>query len=297
MNAFVINVDEVDDLISDRVVDEYWQRGYWRSPQLLSTEKIERLRRAHERLWSGDYDHEIASNYGLPKEPAHPADLRQQCNSFWLNDEIREVVTSPIIGKIGAKLMRVDCARLWHDQAILKPPLAATRPAEGARPNVGWHQDYGYWTCADSVNMCTAWVALQDTDLHNGGMRTITGSHKWGLIADSHQFMSQTLDEDAARFASFATSEWIDEPCTLVAGSASFHHALTFHGSGENRSTLPRLSVVAHMMPDGTGYRSGQLQHPNQVFLGPSARDGQPFDGPYFPVMWPPASTTVRRQG
>ena len=41
-----------------------------------------------------------------------------QFNAFWLNDEIRRAVTSPILGGIGARLMGVESVRLWHDQAI-----------------------------------------------------------------------------------------------------------------------------------------------------------------------------------
>lgn len=285
--TFIVSPDNIDSIVTDAVVAEYWERGYWTSPKLLSDDAILRLRAAHARLWAGDFDHEIASQYGPPKPQADPGDLRQQCNAFWLNDEIRRVVTSPVLGRIGARLMRSRRALLWHDQAILKPGADAAAGC-GAKPNVGWHQDYAYWQCCDTTNMVTAWVALQDTDLDNGGMRTIVGSHRWGLIPESNQFFAQNLDGDAARFAAIAKGDWIDEPCVLPAGAASFHHALTFHGSGANQRPEPRLSVVAHMMPDGAAYRSGRLKHPNMVFLGPDARDGQKFEGPYWPQMWPP---------
>ena len=26
--------------------------------------------------------------------------------------------------------------------------------------NIGWHQDYAHWQCADKDHFCTAWVAL-----------------------------------------------------------------------------------------------------------------------------------------
>ena len=35
----------------------------------------------------------------------------------------------------------------------------------------------------------------------------------------------------------------------------------------------------------------GSQYHPTMVFLGPDARTGQPFAGPYWPVMWPPDGT------
>ncbi len=85
----VMGVD-LDALITAAVLDEYWECGYWISPKLFDDEQIARLRQAHERMWSGDFDYEIPSQYGIRKaDPASPA-VRQQCNAFWLLDEVRQ---------------------------------------------------------------------------------------------------------------------------------------------------------------------------------------------------------------
>lgn len=107
------------------------------------------------------------------------------------------------------------------------------------------------------------------------------------MIADSNTFNVYDLESLAERYAAQGGGPWLDEPCVLKAGQASFHHALTFHGSGPNTSDAPRLSVVAHLMPGNTHYRAGQPWHPNAVFLGPDAVDGQPFVGSYWPQLWP----------
>jgi ectoine hydroxylase-related dioxygenase (phytanoyl-CoA dioxygenase family) len=274
-------------MLTQANIDEYWERGYWVSPKLFDDEQIARLRAAHERLWAGQHDHLVPPQYGVTAvDPASPR-ARQQCNAFWLNDEIRRAVTSPILGEIGAQLMGVPSVRLWHDQAIYKPGTAGQETTNAG--NIGWHQDYGYWQASSSTNMCTAWVALQDTDLTNGGMRTIVGSHKWGLVEGSDGFGVKELESAAARFASLGGGQWLDEPCLLQAGQVSFHHCLTFHGSGPNLTDQPRMCVVAHMMPADTVYREGRQWHPNLVFLGPNAHDGQPFSGDYWPVLWPVA--------
>ena len=286
MSGGIPTLQQLDGLITDQVVDQYWERGYWISPKLFSDAEIDRLRAAHERLWAGDYDHPIPSQYGLHNADLSSPKLRQQLNGFWLNDEIRRAVTSPRLGLIAARLMKVDSVRLWHDQVLYKPGTGAG--AETNLGNVGWHQDYGYWKSSSTTNLVTAWVALQDTDLNNGGMRTIVGSHQWGVIEDSDAFGIKDLEELARGFESKGSSPWLDEPCILKAGQASFHHSLTFHGSGPNRSKEPRQSVVAHMMPGDTVYRpEGNQWHPNLVFLGPDAYAGQPFTGSYWPLMWP----------
>lgn len=276
---------DVEAVVTDAVIEEYWERGYWISPKLFDDEQIAVLRAAHERLWRGDYDHEIPSQYGAKKVALDSPQVRQQCNAFWLNDTIRAGVTSPVLGAIAARLMGTDTVRLWHDQAIYKPGTAGQEATTAG--NVGWHQDYGYWQASSTTNMCTAWVALQDTDLSNGGMRTIVGSHKWGVIPESDGFHTQDLEQLAQRFAQQGQGAWLDEPCILKAGQASFHHSLTFHGSGPNTTDQPRLSIVAHMMPGDTVYRAGRQWHPNLVFFGPNAYDGQPFIGPYWPQLWP----------
>lgn len=281
----LLHLNDVADAMTAAVVEEYWQRGYWISPPLFDEAQIAVLREAHERLWQGDYDSATPSQYGIAKVDLGTAALRQQCNAFWLNRAIRDAVTSPVVGAVAARLMRVPSVRLWHDQAIYKPGTGAANATQAG--NVGWHQDYGFWQCASTTNMCTAWIALQDTDLRNGGMRTVVGSHNWGLIEDSDTFGNRDLEALAARFAAQGGSPWRDEPCVLKAGQASFHHALAFHGSGPNSSDAPRLSVVAHLMPGDTAYRAGRQWHPNMVLLGPDAADGQPFSGSYWPLLWP----------
>jgi hypothetical protein len=282
-------VDDIDQLVTQVVIAEYWERGFWISPKLFDDEQVQRLRAAHARFWAGEYDGEIPSQYGIMRYDPHSAAVRQQVNAGWQNDEIRRAVTSPLLGKIGARLMGVDSARLWTDQIIYKPGAGDAEQVNVG--NIGWHQDFGFWRACSTDNMVTAWVALQDTDLSNGAMRMVEGSHKWGLVEGSDTFGHRDLDKLAQRFAGLGRGEWREAPCLLKAGQASFHHSLVFHGSGQNYTDQPRLSVIAHLMPADITYRAGQQWHPNLVFLGPNAYDGQPFAGDYWPVVWPPSAS------
>ena len=188
-----VNGFNIDELITAEVRAEYWARGYWVSPKLFGGDEIAEMREAQERMWRGELDSEVLPQYGATKvEPGSPA-VRQQCDAFWISDAIRKVTTSPLLGAIGARLMDVDTVRLWHDQAVYKPGVGPDGGGETAG-NIGWHQDYGHWKASSTSNMCTAWIALQDTDLRNGGMRTIVGSHKWGLLEDSNTFGHKDLD-------------------------------------------------------------------------------------------------------
>ncbi|MEM9251090.1 MAG: phytanoyl-CoA dioxygenase family protein [Planctomycetota bacterium] len=258
----------------------YDDAGYWISPKLIDDETIAALREAHDRLWAGDFD-------GEGWYPQHPASVRasydphavRKCdNGWWVNDAVQAMVTAEVLGSVGRQLMRCDRVRLWHDQVIYKPPTGTA----GNAGNIGWHQDCGYWKAADTTNMVTAWIALQDTDLANGGMRSIAGSQKWGLIEDSDTFFDQDLEGLHDKYSHLG--EWRDEPCVLPAGHASFHHGLCFHGSGPNTTDQPRLSIVAHLMPDGTAY-TGTHCHANVPLLGPRPTPGTPWTDPICPVV------------
>lgn len=170
--------------------EKFNRDGYWISPKLLSDDQIERLRRAHERIWAGDYDGDGYPMYGHVNTNYDPLKIRKLDNGWWINDEVRKVVTDPLIGELAADLMETDEVRLWHDQVIYKPGNGGQETNLG---NVGWHQDFGYWQCSSTTNMITVWIALQDTDMSNGAMSTIVGSHKWGLIPESNAFFNQDM--------------------------------------------------------------------------------------------------------
>ena len=192
-------------------------------------------------------------------------------------------VTDPYLGQLTAQLLDTEGIRLWYDQIIFKPGSAGSAPTKAG--NVGWHQDYTYWQCTDSTELVTAWIALQDTDLTNGCMSVIPGSHKWGLHEAADGFFNQDLDSFKSALAK-SGREWREEPLILKAGQASFHHSLTFHGSGQNHSYQPRLSVVSHLMPDGMAYKNRGHNVDNIRLLGPRPKEGQRFDNGYFPLLY-----------
>lgn len=259
---------------------DFERDGYWISPKLIDDETIEKLRLAHERIWASDFDGDGYPMHDI-RIPENNTALRKHDNGWWINDEVKNLVTHPDLGRMSADLIGETSIRLWHDQIIYKPSASGQETMLG---NVGWHQDYGFWRCSSTTNMVTVWIALQDTDLSNGGMRTILGSHKWGVVEGSAAFFDQDLDGLKQKFSKLG--EWKDEPCILKAGQASFHHGLTFHGSGPNLSEQPRLSIVAHLMPGDTVYKSGRGRHDNVRLLGPRPYDGQPFDNEYFPLLY-----------
>lgn len=259
----------------------YREHGYWIGPKLFDHERIERLRKAHDRIWAKDYDGDgFPLAYGKPT--GDPYELRKIDNAWWINDEVREAVTDPQLGRIASELIGADGVRLWYDQVICKPGFGGQPPTSAG--NAGWHQDYVYWQCTDTTNLVTAWIALQDTDLSNGCMLVVPGSHQWGLLS-SAGFFDPDLEKLKRKFAE-NRREWKEVPTVLRAGQASFHHALTFHASGPNTSSAPRLSIVAHLMPHDTAYKNQGEKVDNIRLLGPKPKEGQRFDNEFFPLLY-----------
>src|SRR5260370_22966772 len=120
----------------------------------------------------------------------------------------------------------------------------------------------------------------------------VVGAQKWGPTGGGKKEKKER-EQGAGRSPRLAGVEWHDEPVLLKAGQVSFHHALTFHGSGPNVSTEPRLCVISHMMPGDTVYKAGRPQHPNLALLGPNAYDRQPFNSDFFPQLWPVEARTA----
>ncbi len=266
-------------------IEEFWENGYWISPKLINNDRISRLREAMERLFAGDFDGYGSLFDGPLTLPDDPLSLRRVVDSWWVNNEIRDMVIDPGLGRIAAELLKVDGVRLWADQAIIKP--GSEDHEETTSGNVGWHQDASYWHISSTQkNMITAWIALQDTDLSNGGMRTLKGSQKWGLIEESDKFFDTNLDGQKEFFENRIGGEWIDEPCILKAGQASFHHSLCFHGSGKNLSSKPRFSVIGHYMPNGTKFTPSDKFQIFLPLLGPDPRPGQLLAEPSFPRVY-----------
>ena len=84
----------------------------------------------------------------------------------------------------------------------------------------------------------------------------------------------------------------------LEPGQASFHHCRTLHGSTENRTQQPRRTVIAHMMPTSTRFRTNTGDHPWNVAVLASQkygelRDGDLWEGDRFPVLFPSRSASV----
>jgi ectoine hydroxylase-related dioxygenase (phytanoyl-CoA dioxygenase family) len=70
----------------------------------------------------------------------------------------------------------------------------------------------------------------------------------------------------------------------VKAGEAIFHHSLTLHGSGENKSDKPRRAFVINCFADGVRSDSDE-----PLLEGvPVVKKGEKMEGQFFPLLYRP---------
>lgn len=268
-------------LPNEQDIGFFQENGYWLSPVIFSQAELEEITAHQDLIYKGQFDLGRAPVCNWLEGKDSPGALRKTDNSHWADSSLRKLAVDPTIGAIAGKLMKADMIRLWHDQLLYKPTRESGRPSA----NVGWHQDFSYWQCAQEPSLITAWVAFHDVDLTSGCIQMVQGSHKWGLLNVS-DFFEQNMEKQAAEMDVPEGQQMQLVPIKMKAGQVSFHHALTIHGSGANTSGYPRRSIAIHMMTGDTTYSGRPIGegHFNVKILG--GQVGDRFEGDAFPVMY-----------
>jgi ectoine hydroxylase-related dioxygenase (phytanoyl-CoA dioxygenase family) len=153
---------------------------------------------------------------------------------------MRELMFDPRLGRMAATLAGVDGIRIWHDQALFKPPFGNP---------TGWHLDDPYWSF-DSRDAISIWVALDDATLANGCIWYVPGSHRTATYENAG--IGQNLADLFKLYPQWRAIEPVACPCP--AGSAVFHNGLTAHGAGANMTNKPRRAMTCAFMPDGSTF-------------------------------------------
>jgi ectoine hydroxylase-related dioxygenase (phytanoyl-CoA dioxygenase family) len=258
----------------DEARKRYAEHGYWVAPVLFDKDEVERFKQATARVVAGTYTGERNPTLCMPFEPAEH-DLRKIDNAWWADPDLASLATDGRLGEIAAALLDADQVRLWQDQLLYKPPGG---PQE---TTIGWHQDWASWdTVADRDAFVTAWVAFDDVDDENGAMQMIPGSHHWGLLEGASNFFATDRDAQLSALGDGDGRSAEPESVVMAAGQVSFHHPLTFHGSGPNTSDRLRRSLAIHFV-DGSVTavsKEGIWQHYNlALFQERGGQLGEPY--------------------
>ncbi len=144
----------------------------------------------------------------------------------------------------------------WASNFFIKEPHT--------KSTVGWHQDAYYWPMAPHHSV-TVWLAFDDVDEVNGGMKLIPGSHRGGII--NHQRSTETdsvLTLELADGTDFRADGAVQ--FKLKAGECSLHDDRAIHGSPANPSARRRAGLTIRF--SGTDVKNDLSVNPNfKVYL------------------------------
>jgi len=267
--------------------DDFQRDGHALVRGLASAEEIGAYRPAIEEVVS-----EVARRGDAQERIDDYSKLFTQVTNIWrLSEAAREIVFNPRFARAAAELLGVPAVRLYHDQALFKPPGAGRTP---------WHQDRYYWPL-DTGATVTMWLALVDVEEEMGLMRFASGSHRAGGMGD---VISD--DTDRRLDALIAARRWpVWSAPPMRAGDATFHAGGTLHSAGANDSDRVREVLTVIYYADGA--RAAEPANENQrvdleVFL-PGVRPGDEAKSGLNPILWPidcdypsPSSISPRRE-
>ncbi len=122
---------------------------------------------------------------------------------------------------------------LWGSQFFSKDP--------GDPSVAGWHQDAAFWPLTPHRTV-TVWLAFEDSDVENGAMQVIPGTHRAGILQhagehDEHDMLNMRLER-----GNFSRSDAVH--ICLRAGQISIHDDNIVHGSAPNTSDRLRCGLT-----------------------------------------------------
>src|SRR5580765_3758976 len=259
--------------LSDEQVNFFNEKGYLANVKMLDEKQIAVIKSEIEELADSKHPghhlfYEFHSN-----ESTDPSTILFHALGAWrITPGLHDVLWNPRFLVAASQLLGNVPVRFWHDQIFWKPPKLG-----GV---VAWHQDYSYWTRTIPVAHLTCWCGLDDSTIEKGCLQYVPGSFRWGLLdkpelaGDLMGIMDYLTPEQQAQFHPV--------PVETKAGEAIFHHPLTLHGSGENKSARPRRAFVINAFADGV-YSDSNEPLLNGV---PAIPKGNKMEGQFFPLLF-----------
>jgi phytanoyl-CoA hydroxylase len=184
---------------------------------------------------------------------------------------VRKIMLDPKLGELAARLAGIDGIRIWHDQALFKPPFGNP---------TGWHLDNPYWSfySRDAISL---WVALDDATLGNGCLWYTPGSQKTARFENAG--IGNNMADLFKVYPEWRSIDPVPTPCR--AGAAVFHNGLVAHGAGANMTNKARRAMTCAYMPEGSTFNGQQNILPSSYFN--SLTLGQVLvDDEMHPLVW-----------
>lgn len=225
--------------LDDTTIRRYQQDGFVHIPGFLDQGEVAELRQAvlaavesmgRRKVADSELTDESGDSY-------YDRVFTQRLNLWRISPVVKSYMLRPALGELLCRLAGVAGMRVWHDQALIKPPFGNP---------TAWHLDNPYWSFSsrDSISI---WIALEPATLGNGCMWFVPGSHK--LARFDNVGIGENVGDLFRLYPEMTNTDPVAVP--MKGGDCSFHNGLTAHGAGANMTRHRRLAMTCAYMPDG----------------------------------------------
>lgn len=259
--------------LSDAKIKEYRENGHVYLPGVFSEVEVAAYR--EQILEATKQMRATAPN--MSKRDTYGKAFLQMMNLWTKHDGVKAFTLCRRCAQIGAKLMGVAGARMYHDQALFKEAGGGFTP---------WHQDQYYWPL-DTDQTITMWMPLVDLTADMGIMRFGSKSHLKGYLPE----MGAISDDSEIRIDEYVKKHGypVVGQSVMKAGDATFHSGWALHRAPGNTSTVDREVMTIIYYPDGT-----RILEPDSVARKADLKSwldngtpGELAQGPLNPLLYP----------
>jgi phytanoyl-CoA hydroxylase len=256
--------------VTPEQIDQFREQGFVVLENFLEPDELEDWRAGTEEAMRLRLTGSALNNQADPE--AFYAQVFTQClNLHDIHPGIAALILDERLGRLAGSLAGTDGMRLWHDQALVKPPYGN---------HTAFHFDVPYWSfySRQAVNV---WLALDDATLANGCLWYLPGTQhaaRFELVP-----IRENLGDVFKAYPEWKRLAAVPAPCP--AGSAIFHNAMVAHGAGVNMTARHRRAMTWAYMPEGSTFNGQQSLLPTEYFQSLAIGDVLDNDQVH-PLVW-----------
>ncbi len=230
--------------ISAEQIVFYQEHGYVIIEDFLDAQELAEWRRCVDEAVAQRDDRKTADGSRRSGDSYYDNVFIQRINLWTDHGGMRKLMLDERLGRMTSLLAGATGMRIWHDQALLKPPWGNP---------TAWHLDVPYWSFS-SRQAISIWVALDDSTRDNGCLYFLPGSHREARFDNVN--IGQNQGSLFEIYPQWAQRESVAAP--MRAGSCSFHNGLLAHGAAANMTPGWRRAMTCAYMPDGSTFNGQQ---------------------------------------
>ena len=213
----------VGKVLTDAQVEAFNKNGYHFPVRVMSGKEADACR---EKVETFEFNHGLIMKTPFRNKP--------HMVFKWANQLIRDPrILDTVEDILGPDLL------VWGTSFFIKEP---NDPAY-----VSWHQDSTYWGLSHP-DIVTAWIALTESDIPNGAMRVVPGTHLKDQLPHKDTFAENNLLTRGQEVAVEVQGDRAVD-LTLKTGEMSLHHVRIVHGSEPNRANYRRMGLAIRYVP------------------------------------------------